>query len=201
MYPPLRLRLCLGFWRPPSALQLPPPAVSISLPFSWYIVGYPLARAGLGPAFPSEIPRPTGRHPFYACACLGQAHGSALLRAAARRLYIALHFRFFASLHANSNASVFDCFSGFSDLLYFSFLFQCREVPRRRCVRDMQKFLDFVVGDFALCIQGFQNLFEFLALSVLNGCACFHQEIAGGMRGCCRYWRTRRPLRQRLVRD
>src|SRR3989344_625943 len=41
---------------PPSALQLPPPAVSISLPLYWYIVANPLARAGLGPAFPSEIP-------------------------------------------------------------------------------------------------------------------------------------------------
>ena len=41
---------------PPSALQLPPPPVSISLPVYWYIVANPLARAGLGPAFPSEIP-------------------------------------------------------------------------------------------------------------------------------------------------
>ena len=41
---------------PPSALQLPPPAVSISLPLYWYIVANPLARASLGPAFPSEIP-------------------------------------------------------------------------------------------------------------------------------------------------
>jgi len=157
MYPPLRLRLCLGFWRPPSALQLPPPAVSISLPFSWYIVGYPLARAGLGPAFPSEIPRPTGRHPFYACACLGQAHGSASLRAAARRLYIAFHFRFSASLHSNSNARVLDCFSRFSYLLDFSLLFQCREIPSRCCVRDVQEFLNFVVGDFAFCVQCFHD--------------------------------------------
>src|SRR3989338_9213582 len=41
---------------PPSAMQLPPPAVSISLPLFSYIVSYPLARAGLSPAFPSEIP-------------------------------------------------------------------------------------------------------------------------------------------------
>ena len=53
---------------PPSTMQLPPPAVSISLPFSWYIAGNSRARAGLGPAFPSEIPRPSGRHLFYSCA-------------------------------------------------------------------------------------------------------------------------------------
>ena len=53
---------------PPSALQLPPPAVSISLPLFWYIVANPLARAGLGPAFPSEIPRPPDGIHFYACA-------------------------------------------------------------------------------------------------------------------------------------
>src|SRR3989344_3077658 len=73
------LRLCIGFrfatcsrshvsaapfgfvprlLEPPSALSLPPPAVSISLPLYWYIVANPLARAGLGPAFPSEIPCP-----------------------------------------------------------------------------------------------------------------------------------------------
>src|SRR3989344_3988655 len=43
---------------PPSTMQLPPPAVSISLPLYWYIAANPLARAGLGPAFPSEIPCP-----------------------------------------------------------------------------------------------------------------------------------------------
>ena len=83
----------------------------------------------------------------------------------------------------NSNARVLDCFSRFSYLLDFSFLFQCREIPRRCCVGYMKQFLDFIVGDFALCVQGFQNLFEFLVLPVLNRCAGFHEEIASGMRG------------------
>ena len=67
---------------PPSALQLPPPAVSISPPLYWYIVANPLARAGLGPAFPSEIPRPSGRHLFYSCACLvsGACHSPRIAR-------------------------------------------------------------------------------------------------------------------------
>ena len=132
---------------PPSALQLPPPAVSISLPiFSTWLVR-PLARAGLGPAFPSEIPRPSGRHLFHSCACLGQAHGSATLRAAARRLCLAFHFRVSASLHLNSNSRVLDCFSGIADLLDFPFLFQCSEIPCRCCVGNVQEFLNFVVGD------------------------------------------------------
>ena len=168
---------------PPSALQLPPPAVSISPPLYWYIVANPLARAGLGPAFPSEIPRPSGRHLFYACACLGQAHGSATLRAAARRLYIAFHVRFSASLHSNSNARVLDCFSRFPDLLDFSFLFQCREIPRCCRARDMQEFLHLVVGDFAFCCQRFQNLVQFLSFPVLNRCSRFHEQIARGVCG------------------
>ena len=109
-----------------------------------------------------------------------QAHGSAALLAAARRLYFALHIRFSASLHANSNACVLDCLSRLSDLLNFSFLFQCREIPSCRCVRYMQEFFNFVVGDFAFHRQRFQNLFEFLVLPVLNRGPCFHQEVAGG---------------------
>ena len=107
----------------------------------------------------------------------------AALLAAARRLYFAFHIRFRASLHTNSNASVRYCFPRFSNLLDFSLLFQCREIPRRCCVGYMKQFLDFIVGDFALCVQGFQNLFEFLVLPVLNRCAGFHEEIASGMRG------------------
>ena len=104
----------------------------------------------------------------------GQAHGSAALLAAARRLYIAFHFRFRASLHANSNACVLDCFSRSSDLLDFSFLFQCREIPRRCRVRDMKQLLNFVVGNLTFHRQRFQDFFEFLVLSVLNRCAGFH---------------------------
>ena len=127
----------------------------------------------------------------------GQAHGSAALRAAARRLYISLHVRFSASLHSNSNARVLDCFPRFSDLLDFSFLFQCREIPSCRCVRDVQKFLYFVVGDFFFLAQKLKNLFKLLSLPVLNRGAGFHEQIAGGMRGCCRYWRTGRLWRLR----
>ena len=124
--------------------------------------------------------------------------GSAALLAAARRLYISLHVRFRASLHANSNARVLDCLSCFSDLLNLSFLFQCREIPCRCCVGDVKQFLNFVVGDFAFHRQRFQDFFEFLSLPLLNRGACFHQEIAPDMRycgrGCCR--RTRRRLRR-----
>ena len=122
----------------------------------------------------------------------------AALLAAARRLYFAFHFRFSTSLHSNSNARVLDCFSSFSDLLYLSFLFESREIPSCRRIRDMQKFLNFVVRDFAFFIQRFQNLFEFLVLSVLNRRSRFHEQVACGVRGyargCCR--RACRRLRR-----
>ena len=121
-----------------------------------YIVGYPLARAGLGPAFPSEIPARRMASILRMRLTYRRMTLAALL-AAARRLYIAFHFGFRASLHANSNARVLDCFSGFPDLLYLSFFFQCREIPSRCCVRDMQKFLHFVVGDFAFRVQRFHD--------------------------------------------
>ena len=85
---------------PPSALQLPPPAVSISLPRYWYIVANSRARAGLGPAFPSEIPRPPDGIHFMHAPVWVRRMGFAALLAAARRLYLAFHFRFFTSLHA-----------------------------------------------------------------------------------------------------
>ena len=50
---------------------------------------------------------------------------------------------------SNSNSLVDDCLTRFAHLLYLSFLFQSRQIPRRCRVRDMQEFLDFVVGDFS----------------------------------------------------
>ena len=76
--------------------------------------------------------------------------GFAALSAAARRLCLALHFRFCASLHAKAKRSRFRVryrVSGFADLRDFSLLLQCGEIPRRCCVRDVQEFLYFVVGD------------------------------------------------------
>src|SRR3989344_9404265 len=85
---------------PPSVMQLPPPAICISLQIFWYIVANPLARAGLGPAFPSEIPCPPDGIHFMHAPVWVRRMGFASLRAAARRLYIAFHSRFFASLHS-----------------------------------------------------------------------------------------------------
>lgn len=69
---PLRLRMCLGFWVPLACCSSPHPRSAFHFRFSRTKLANPRARAGLGPAFPSEIPRPTGRHLFdHAPACRG----------------------------------------------------------------------------------------------------------------------------------
>ena len=117
----------------------------------------------------------------------------AALLAAARRLYIAFHIRFSASLHTTtkfkniSRLCVSYRFSGFPDLFYFSLLLQFRQIPSCCCVGDVEEFLHFVVRDFSFRVQRFQNLFEFPLLSGLNRGASFVEEIAGEVRT----WRWR----------
>src|SRR3989338_1795229 len=66
-----------------------------------YIVGYPLARDGLGPAFPSEIPARQMASILRMRLTYRRMTLAALL-AAARRLYFAFHIRFRASLHTKA---------------------------------------------------------------------------------------------------
>ena len=137
IYPPLRLRLCLGFWSLLARCSSPHPRSVFH--FRFLVHSWLVRLRG-----PASVQRSLARYParpegiyFMHAPVSGQAHGSAARSAAARRLYIAFHFRFRASLHANSNARVLDCLSSFPDLLDFSFLFQCREIPCRCCVRDV----------------------------------------------------------------
>src|SRR3990167_9735674 len=119
MYPPLRSGSCLGFWS--LLARCSSPHLRSAFHFRFLVHSW-LVRLRGPASVQLSLARylPAGWHPFYACACLGQAHVSAARSAAARRLYIAFHFRFPASLHSNSNARVLDCLSSFPDLLDFS---------------------------------------------------------------------------------
>ena len=44
---------------------------------------------------------------------------------------------------------------GISNLLYLPVLFECREIPCRCCIRDMQQLFYFVVRDFVFRVQQF----------------------------------------------
>jgi len=61
-----------------------------------------------------------------------------------------------------------DTFTFLADLNYFPFLFERREVACGSCVRDMQKFLHFVVRDSILLRERFHDFVPFLALAVLD---------------------------------
>src|SRR3989338_5597686 len=100
-YPPLRSGSCLGFWSLLARCSSPHPRSVFHFRFPVHSCIIRLR----GPASVQlSLARylPAGRHLFYACACLCQAHGSAARSAAARRLYIAFHFRFFSSFPSNS---------------------------------------------------------------------------------------------------
>src|SRR3989344_5753575 len=97
IYPPLRSGSCLGFWSLLARCSSPHPRSVFHFRFlvhSWLVRlrGPASVQLSLARYLPARW------HPFYACACLGQAHGSAARSAAARRLYISLHVRFSASL-------------------------------------------------------------------------------------------------------
>ena len=98
----------------------------------------------------------------------GNARGGNTRACPSSRDYARTPTRACTRKHSLLDSGIRNHVSSFSVLFYFSFILKNGKIPRCSCIRDMKKFLDFVVCDFRLFQKQRHNFIKFLSLSELN---------------------------------